>query len=149
MGVGTKTGAELREKTLIQGCGGSTREFGGELITHTEHAGAGLFYQLADHRVAEEPHLGPLHPLGQILLLLHLEASLDEHLLELLIRVVDDELFKSVVLEGLKAINIQYSQNIVASMCFNLQVESVTTLRIEIKRDYRYFYCRSQTSNIK
>ena len=125
MGVGTKTGAELREKTLIQGGGLRTRELGWELITDTEHTGGWLFYQLADHRVTEEPNLGPLHPLGQILLLLHLEASLDEHLLELLIRVVDDELFKSVVLEGLKAINIQYSQNVVASMCFNLRVESV------------------------
>lgn len=44
----------------------------------------------------------PLDPLAAVLLLLHLEHELVELLLQLLVRVVDQELFEVVVLERLE-----------------------------------------------
>ena len=60
----------------------------GELIQETENSSGGCFNQLTDHSVAEEPHLAPLHPLGQVLLLLPLEPVLNKQLLQLLVGVI-------------------------------------------------------------
>lgn len=80
-------------------------------------------YELTDDGVAEEAHLAPLHALGQVLLLLHLEARVNEHLLKLLVCIIDQELFKSILLESLKTINIQYSKHIRFSVSCNLKTE--------------------------
>ena len=81
------------------------------LIQETEHPPARSVHQLADDGVAEETDLGPLDPLAEILLLLRLEARVNEQLLEPLVGVVDQKLLESILLESLKPVNIEYSQH--------------------------------------
>ena len=81
MRVGGEPGVHLLEEGLLLRGNVSTSQRARELVTQTEHSAAGLLHQLADDGVAEEPHLDPLHPLRQILLLLRLEADVDEELL--------------------------------------------------------------------
>lgn len=52
-----------------------------------------------DHSFSIRLHVLGIAYLTDILLLLFAESKLDEDLLELLIAVVDDELFKTVVLQ--------------------------------------------------
>ena len=62
--------------------------------------------EIADHRIAEIPHLGPLNPLLQVFLLLQLKSPVYKHLLELLVGKVYNELLKAVVLESLEPVNV-------------------------------------------
>ena len=66
-------------------------------------------YQVAYDRVAKVADLVPLDPLLHVLLLLQLERPVDEHLLQLLVGKVYDELLETVVLKGLEAVNIKNS----------------------------------------
>ena len=68
--------------------------------------------------VVDEGDLLPVDALPGVLLLLHLEDVLDEELLDVLIAVVDAELFKTVVIEILKSKNIQNTNGALVSTNF-------------------------------
>ena len=68
--------------------------------------------------VVHEGDLLPVDALPGVLLLLHLEDVLDEELLDVLIAVVDAELFKTVVIEILKSKNIQNTNGALVSTNF-------------------------------
>ena len=93
----------------------------GELVQKTENPFWGCFNQLTDHSVAEEPNLAPLHALGQVLLLLPLEAVLNEKLLQLFIGIIYQKLLKPVLLECLKSVDIQYSEHVRSGEAGNLE----------------------------
>ncbi len=63
--------------------------------------------EFADDCVVEIVYVLPLDSLQHVLFLLRLEGQLDEHLLQLLVAIVDDELLKTVaILKYLKAVDI-------------------------------------------
>ena len=93
------------------------------LVQEAEHPPARRVHQLADDGVAEEADLGPLHALAEVLLLLSLEARVNEELLEPLVGVVDEKLLESILLESLKAVNIEYSQHMRLFMGCDLGAE--------------------------
>ena len=59
--------------------------------------------------IVDEVNMLPADLLSVVLVLFHLEDVLDEKLLEVLVGVVDAELLEAVVLEVLKAENVQYA----------------------------------------
>ena len=67
---------------------------------------APLLDEVADDSVAEKTHLGPLDTLSQVFLLLLLQQTVYEYLLELLIGKLYDKLFKTILLESLESINV-------------------------------------------
>eukprot|EP00732_Lithocolla_globosa_P001343 Lithocolla_globosa_v1_NODE_646_length_3525_cov_40.886455.p2 type:complete len:263 gc:universal NODE_646_length_3525_cov_40.886455:1421-2209(+) len=67
------------------------------------------FHQLADFLVVEVLHWGPHDPFSHIFLLLFLQCQLDKKLLQFFIAKIDRKLLKAVILQNLKAINIQHS----------------------------------------
>ena len=93
------------------------------LVQEAEHPPTCCVHQLTDHGVAEEPDLGPLHALAEVLLLLRLEGRVNEELLEPLVGVVDEKLLESILLESLKAVNIEYSQHMRLFMGCDLRAE--------------------------
>ena len=93
------------------------------LVQEAEHPPARIVHQLADDGVAEEPDLGPLDALAEILLLLCLEARVNEQLLKPLVGVVDEKLLESILLESLKPVNIEYSQHMRLFMGCDLGAE--------------------------
>ena len=64
------------------------------MTSHDTH----VLNELTDDRVVKEVDVGPLNSLAHILVLLLSQDKLNEHLLQLLIAVVDEELLKVVVL---------------------------------------------------
>ena len=66
-----------------------------------------MLNESADDGIVEVVYVLPLYTLQHILLLLRLQSELDEHLLELLIAVVDDELLKTVAVQYLEPIDVQ------------------------------------------
>ena len=110
--VGGKAGVETVQELLVQrGVGRistslSCRKAGRGLVQLGEDPVAALLDQVADHGVAEEANLGPLHALRQVLLLLLLQQTIDKYLLQLFICKVDDELFEAVLLKSLESVNV-------------------------------------------
>ena len=110
--VGGKAGVETIQELLVQQRVGristslSCWKAGRGLVQLGEYPVAALLDQVADHGVAEEANLGPLHALRQVLLLLLLQQTIDKYLLQLFICEVDDELFKAILLESLKSVNV-------------------------------------------
>ena len=77
--------------------------------TSEETRGPGAVQQLANDLVVEERDGGPGDALVLVLDLLGVQGQLDEDLLELLVHVVDAQLFEGVALEHLEAVDIQHS----------------------------------------
>ena len=67
-------------------------------------------------------YLIPLYPLWYDVDLLPPEGSIDEHLLQLLVGEVDDELLEPVVLEGLEPVDVEDTQHFVLLVGLHLEV---------------------------
>ena len=61
-------------------------------------------------------YMDPFDALSHVLFLLLLQHQLDEQLLQLLVTVIDAELFETVVLKNLKPVNVQNTDDGTLSM---------------------------------
>ena len=65
----------------------------------------------ADDSIIEVVNMFPFDPFQNVLFLLGLQCQLNKHLLQFLVAVIYDELLKAVVIEDLKAVDVQNSHN--------------------------------------
>ena len=116
MGVGGKSRGTLYKAIISRGrirvC-----SRGGIVQRSEDPRGAALLNKVADDLVIEVFDLRPLNLLTDIFFLLGLQSQLDEDLLQLLVDIVDAELFERIFLEGrfsvaFKAENIRITSKI-------------------------------------
>mmetsp|Transcript_28437 Transcript_28437/g.53762 ORF Transcript_28437/g.53762 Transcript_28437/m.53762 type:complete len:284 (-) Transcript_28437:102-953(-) len=103
--------AQIVQETSIQrGLAAAVHRLA-RVVQHTEQARRlSALYQLADDLVVEERDRSPGDAFRLVLVLLSLECQRDENLLELLVDVVDAELFESVDVKNLEPVNVQDTQ---------------------------------------
>lgn len=87
-------GVQFVQEGLVSDCSGPQTL----LIQHGQDAIFVILNEIADDGVVEIFNIGPLDALPHIFLLLFTQSQLDEDLLQLLVAVVNDKLFKAVVL---------------------------------------------------
>jgi hypothetical protein len=98
MRVAGKSGASLYE-TVVSCRRICMRSCRGVVQGSEDSRGATLLNEIADDLVVEVFDFRPLNPLTDIFLLLGLESQLDKNLLQLLVDIIDAELFEGVFLE--------------------------------------------------
>ena len=103
--------AQIVQETSIQrGLAAAVHRLA-RVVQHTEQARRlSALDQLADDLVVEERDRSPGDAFRLVLVLLSLECQRDENLLELLVDVVDAELFESVDVKNLEPVNVQDTQ---------------------------------------
>ena len=76
------------------------------LVHQCDNALVLLLYQLTDDNIVEVLYVLPLDALPLVLLLLLLQHQLNEQLLQLLITIVDAELFETIFAKDFKTIDV-------------------------------------------
>mmetsp|Transcript_38632 Transcript_38632/g.97283 ORF Transcript_38632/g.97283 Transcript_38632/m.97283 type:complete len:293 (-) Transcript_38632:1209-2087(-) len=80
------------------------------VVEEGEHSGRALALdEIAADLVVEELDRLPLDLLASVLVLLLLQGEVDEDLLQLLVHVVDAELFKPIFFKNLKTVNVEHT----------------------------------------
>ena len=93
----------------------------GPLAFVVEDGQENLFDKFADGQVVGERNGGPFESLLDVFLLLLFERRFQDHLLDLFVTIIDDELFQSVGGQVLEAVNVQKAQNAPLAMLLHLK----------------------------
>jgi hypothetical protein len=96
---------QLLEKGNVRGVGQQT-----VFVQNGQNAARLLLNQIADNAVVKVFDGRPGNALARVLLLLGAQRELDKVLLQLFVAPVDEKLLERVVVENLKAVNVQHAQ---------------------------------------